>query len=114
MNYRLIQLNAHTDARGKLISLEAFKNIPFSLEQMCFICNTTMNESGKERLIIAISGFCQFVLEYGEAERIDVSLARPDLALYTGKGIRCRLKTSSEDCKLLILSPDKDQSQYYG
>lgn len=99
-----IQLNAHSDIRGKLISLEALKNVPFVLKQICFIYNTMLDESSKEQMIVAISGSCQFILEQG-IEQIKVSLDRPDLALYAGNDIRCKLKSSSKNCRLLVLSP---------
>lgn len=105
MNYRLIQLNAHSDIRGKLISLEALKNVPFVLKQICFIHNATLDELNKEQMIVVIDGSCQFILEQG-MEQIKVSLDRPDLALYMGNGIRCKLKKSSKNCRLLVLSSE--------
>jgi hypothetical protein len=105
MNYKLIQLNVHSDVRGKLISLEALKNIPFVLKQIRFICNTTLDESAREQMLVAISGSCQFILEQGR-KQIKVSIDRPDVALYTGKGMRCKLESFSKNCSLLILLPE--------
>jgi hypothetical protein len=113
MNYKLIQMNVHGDVRGKLISLEALKSVPFYLNQISFIHNAAIDESDKEQMIIAISGSCHFTLEQG-TKQIEVRLDHPDSALYTGRDVCCRLVTSSEDCKLLILSPDKDHAQYEG
>jgi hypothetical protein len=102
MNYKLIQLNEHSDARGKLISLEVLKNIPFALKQMYFVYDTESNKYCGEHMIIAINGSSQFILEQ-EGEQIEIIMDHPNIALYVGKEIRCKLTTSSQNCKLLIL-----------
>lgn len=37
MNYKLIKMNVFGDERGKLISLEGGKNIPFEIKRVYYI-----------------------------------------------------------------------------
>ena len=45
MNYKLIDMQIHGDHRGKLVSLEANKNIPFEIKRMYYMFDTLPNEA---------------------------------------------------------------------
>jgi len=73
MNYQLLPLEVHGDKRGKLVSLESEKNIPFEIRRVYYIFDTLPEESrGQhahrtlEQLVVAIDGSCQFVLDDGK------------------------------------------------
>lgn len=114
MNYKLINLEIHGDQRGKLISLESLKSIPFELKRIYYIFDTLPNESrgfhahkDLEQLIIAMDGSCRFVLDDGK-KRESVLLNRPDVGLYIGPGMWREMHDFSYGCKLVVLA-----SKYY-
>lgn len=114
MNYKLIPMNIHGDARGKLVSLESMRNIPFEFKRMYYMFDTLPNEARGfhahkelEQLIIAMDGACKFILDDGK-NREEVLLNRPDVALYIGKNIWREMHDFSYGCKLVVLA-----SEYY-
>ncbi|NLC93275.1 MAG: WxcM-like domain-containing protein [Treponema sp.] len=114
MNYRLIPMNIHGDARGKLVSLESMKNIPFEFKRMYYMFDTLPNEARGfhaqkelEQLIIAMDGACKFILDDGK-NREEILLNRPDVALYIGKNMWREMHDFSYGCKLVVLA-----SEYY-
>lgn len=119
MNYQLLPLEVHGDKRGKLVSLESEKNIPFEIRRVYYIFDTLPEESrGQhahrtlEQLVVAIDGSCQFVLDDG-IERTEIWLNRPDVGLYIGKNMWREMKHFSYGCKLMILASDYyDEKEY--
>ena len=114
MNYKLLDMTIFGDERGKLISLEGNRNIPFEIKRVYYIYDTLPNQArgqhahrSLEQIIIAIDGACQFVLDDGKT-REKVWLNRPDKALYIGKNMWREMKHFSYGCKLMILA-----SEYY-
>ncbi len=93
MNYKLIDMKVFGDERGKLVSLEGGKNVPFDIKRVYYIYDTLPEqERGKhahknlEQVIVAIDGACQFVLDDGKTQET-VWLNRPDIGLYIGPGM---------------------------
>ena len=93
MNYKLVNMEIHGDTRGKLVSLENLKNIPFEIKRVYYMFDTLPNESrgfhahkNLEQIIIAMDGACRFVLDDG-TKREEVLLNRPDVGLYIGKNM---------------------------
>ncbi|MBQ7905386.1 MAG: WxcM-like domain-containing protein [Spirochaetaceae bacterium] len=114
MNYKLIDMTVHGDHRGKLVSLEGNKNIPFEIKRMYYMFDTLPNESRGfhahtklEQIIIAMDGACRFVLDDGKT-REEVLLNRPDVGLYIGPGMWREMYDFSYGCKLVVLA-----SEYY-
>lgn len=114
MNYELIDMNVFGDERGKLVSLEGLKNIPFEIKRVYYIFDTLPEQErgmhahkDLEQLIIAIDGACEFILDDG-TNREHIWLNRPDKALYIGKNIWREMKHFSYGCKLMIIA-----SKYY-
>ena len=105
-------MNVIGDERGKLVSIEANKNISFDIKRVYYIFDTLPDqERGKhahknlEQLIIAIDGACQFVLDDGK-NREAVWLNRPDVGLYIGKNMWREMRHFSYGCKLMVLASD--------
>lgn len=119
MNYELINLKAFGDERGKLISLESSKNIPFDIKRVYYIFDTLPEQTRGchahrelEQIIVAIDGACQFVLDDGK-NRQEIWLNRPDVGLYIGKNIWREMRHFSYGCKLMILaSTYYDEKEY--
>ena len=110
MNYKLIKMDIFGDERGKLVSLESNKNIPFDIKRVYYIFDTIPEEKrGKhahkelEQIIIAIDGSCQFMLDDGE-KREEIWLNRPDIGLYIGKYMWREMRHFSYGCKLVVLA----------
>ena len=119
MNYKLFDMEVFGDERGKLVSLEGNKNIPFDIKRVYYIYDTLPEQArGQhahqelEQVIIAIDGACQFVLDDGET-RETVWLNRPDIGLYIGKNMWREMRHFSYGCKLMILaSTYYDEKEY--
>lgn len=112
MNYKILNFDVFGDSRGKLISLEGKKNIPFGIKRIFYIYDTSPEkERGKhahketEQIVIAIDGSCQFTLDDG-ITRETVYLNRPDIGLYIGKKIWNEMSNFSHGCKLMVLASD--------
>lgn len=119
MNYKLLNFNDHADARGKLVAIEALKDIPFEIRRVYYIFDTLPNESRGfhahktlEQIIIAMDGACRFVLDDG-TNREEVLLNRPDVGLYIGKNMWREMHDFSYGCKLVVLASEHfDEKEY--
>ena len=119
MNYKLLNFYIHGDNRGKLISLENLKEIPFEVKRVYYMFDTLPNESrgfhahkNLEQIIIAIDGACTFLLDDGTRKE-KVLLNRPDVGLYIGKNIWREMHDFSYGCKLVVLASDYyDEKEY--
>lgn len=119
MNYKLINLKVFGDERGKLVSLEGNKNVPFDIKRVYYIYDTLPEqERGKhahkslEQIIIAMDGACQFLLDDGSKQK-EVYLNRPDVGLYIGKNMWREMKHFSYGCKLMVLANEYyDENEY--
>lgn len=119
MDYKLLEMKVMGDERGKLVSLESERNIPFELKRVYYIFDTLPNqERGKhahknmEQIIVAMDGACEFVLDDGK-NRETVWLNRPDIGLYIGKNMWREMRNFSYGCKLMVLASDYyDEKEY--
>lgn len=119
MNYKLLSLQTIGDERGKLVSLESLKNLPFAIKRVYYMFDTLPDEprgfhahKELEQLVIAIDGACEFVLDDGKSKE-SVWLNRPDFGLYIGKNMWREMRNFSYGCKLMILASDYyDESEY--
>lgn len=114
MNYKLMNMKIHGDKRGKLVSVENLRTIPFEIKRVYYMFDTLPNESrgfhshkNLEQLIIAMDGACTFILDDGKV-REQVLLNRPDIGLYIGKNMWREMHDFSYGCKLVVLA-----SEYY-
>lgn len=114
-----MQMRVLGDSRGKIVSLESSKNVPFDIKRVYYIFDTSPDEDrGKhahrelEQIVIAIDGAVEFVLDDGSA-RESVLLNRPDVGLYIGKNMWREMRNFSYGCKLVVLASDfYDESEY--
>ncbi len=119
MNYKLINMQIFGDERGKLVSLEGCKNIPFDIKRVYYIFDTLPNQNrgmhahkNMEQIIIAMDGACQFILDDGKNKE-SVWLNRPDVGLYIGKNMWREMRHFSYGCKLMVLASDYyDEKEY--
>lgn len=119
MNFKLMQMRVLGDSRGKIVSLEGNKNVPFEIKRVYYIFDTSPDEDrGKhahrelEQIIIAIDGAVEFVLDDGQNREV-VLLNRPDVGLYIGKNMWREMRNFSYGCKLVVLASDfYDEGEY--
>lgn len=119
MNYKVLNLQVINDERGKLVSLESLKNLPFAIKRVYYMFDTSPDlprgfhaHKELEQLVIAIDGACEFVLDDGKSKE-SVWLNRPDVGLYIGKNMWQEMRNFSYGCKLMILASDYyDESEY--
>lgn len=119
LDYQLLNLKVLGDERGKLISLEGGKNIPFEIKRVYWIYDTLPDidrgfhaHKDLEQVIVAMDGACQFVLDDGKA-REEVWLNRPDVGLYIGKNMWREMRHFSYGCKLMVLASEHyDEKEY--
>lgn len=119
MNYKVLNLQVINDERGKLVSLESLKNLPFAIKRVYYMFDTSPDlprgfhaHKELEQLVIAIDGACEFVLDDGKNKE-SVWLNRPDVGLYIGKNMWQEMRNFSYGCKLMILASDYyDESEY--
>lgn len=110
MNYKLIDMHVIGDERGKLVSLESNKNIPFEIKRVYWIFDTIPDfprgchaHKNVEELIVAIDGSCKFILDDGNTKE-EVYLNCPYKALYIGKNMWREMHDFSYGCKLMVLA----------
>lgn len=119
MNYKIIRMQIHGDQRGKLVSLEGNKNVPFEIKRVYYIYDTLPDEDrgrhahkNMEQIVIALDGACEFILDDGKTKE-KVLLNRPDIGLYIGKNMWREMKNFSYGCKLMVLASDYyDEEEY--
>ena len=119
MNYKLIDMKVFGDSRGKLISLEGCRNVPFEIKRVYYIFDTLPNEArgfhahkNMEQIVVAMDGACEFILDDGKNKE-SVLLNRPDVGLYIGKNMWREMRNFSYGCKLMVLASDYyDESEY--
>lgn len=119
MNYKLFQLQTVCDERGKLISLEPSRNLPFEIKRVYYIFDTRpdMPRGGHahmnlEQMLVCMDGSCEILLDDGKS-REGVVLNRPDMGLYIGRSMWREMKNFSYGCKLMILASDfYDENEY--
>lgn len=107
------------DERGKLISLESNRNLPFELKRVYYIYDTLPDlvrgkhaHKNLEQIVVAIDGACQFYLDDGK-NTAEVWLNRPDKGLYIGKNMWREMRHFSYGCKLMVLASDYyDENEY--
>ena len=99
MNYKLIDMRVFGDERGKLISLEGNRNVPYDIKRVVYWIFDALPDQDRgmhahkdmEQIIVAMDGACQFVLDYGKTKE-KVWLNRSDVGLYIGKNMWREMK----------------------
>jgi len=119
MLINMLQLQAHGDERGLLISLEKGRNIPFEIKRVYYSFGTKggvvrgLHAHKKlKQLVVVVKGSCRFVLDDGK-ERVDVILDNPAQALYLNSNVWREIHDITEDCVCMVLADEVyDESDY--
>jgi len=110
MKPEYINFQSHGDDRGGLVAIEQFKDVPFAIERIYYIFDTTVGvrrgyhaHRDLQQVAIAINGSCRFVLDDGKS-RCDVLLGDKRVGLKIGSMIWREMYDFSPGCILLILA----------
>lgn len=111
-NFKKIKFKVFGDRRGKLISLEAMRNVPFEIKRVYYIFDTKEdvdrgNHSHPKlnQIVVCLSGSCKFYLE-DKCSRKTLKLNKPSDGLFIGKDVWRRMFDFSSDCVLMVLADD--------
>ncbi|WP_346682228.1 sugar 3,4-ketoisomerase [Megasphaera stantonii] len=109
----------HGDARGQLIALEEFKDIPFQIKRVYYMYDTVKDvvrgkhaHKSLQQILICIHGKCKILLDNGQEKKI-VPLEKPYEGLFVGNDIWREMYEFSPDAVLLVLASELyDESDY--
>ena len=109
----------HTDSRGKLIAIEAEKDVPFQIQRVYYIYDTKDGaprgfHAHKElqQYLVCMHGRCKVLLDDGE-ERVVIELNDPSEGLYIGPSTWREMYDFSPDAVLVVFASMRyDESDY--
>ncbi len=114
MENKLINFSVIGDARGNLVSIEALKNIPFSIKRVYYLYDLQKEiprgfHSHKElqQVLVCVKGSCTIILDNGK-ERVSYKLNQPNIGLFVDRMFWREMHDFSSDCVLLVIA-----SEYY-
>lgn len=104
----------HSDERGKLVAVEAFKDIPFEIKRVYYMYGVPENvrrgyhaHRNLEQVLVCVSGSCKILLDDGN-ERREVILDSPTKGLYIANFMWREMYDFSDNAVLMVLA-----SEYY-
>lgn len=102
----------HGDARGQLIALEEFKDIPFAIKRVYYMYDTVPGvrrgghaHQNLEQILICIHGSCKVLLDNGNEKKV-VFLEKPYEGLYISSNMWREMYDFSDDAVLMVLASD--------
>ncbi len=118
-HYSQINFDEFGDDRGSLVSVEAFKNLPFEIKRMYYIYKT---KSGIKRgchshktlkqCLIVVSGSCSILVDDGKAQDTFL-LNTPNQGLIIEGLIWRELFDFSDDAVVIVLANDYYENTTY-
>lgn len=107
------------DARGDLVSIEANKNIPFSVNRVYYLVNTQVGKSRGfhahkklQQVLICLKGRCTVTLDDGKS-REEVVLNSFSEGILIDSLIWREMHDFTDDCVLLVIANEYyDESDY--
>lgn len=118
-NVQLIDFNEIADHRGKLISLESYKNIPFDIKRIYYLYNTQKDaERGfhahinLKQVAVCVSGSCTIEVE-SLSGKDSYSMNTPNQGLFMEGIVWREIKNFSDNCVLIVLADELYQERDY-
>lgn len=110
--HKILTFDIHGDERGKLISLESIKNIPFDIRRVYYIFGTDSNlprgfhaHRKLKQILIAVNGSLKIKVETWN-EKAQYELNSPAKGLYLSGPVWREMFDFQNDCVLLVLASD--------
>jgi dTDP-4-dehydrorhamnose 3,5-epimerase-like enzyme len=115
----IVNFNVRENYDGKLVALEAGKDIPFEIKRVYYIWGNRFDViRGKhahrklEQIVICMAGSCDFVLDNG-TQRETVHLDGADKGIYIKNNIWREFTNFSSDCVIVVLASEHyDEADY--
>ncbi len=108
---KMLEFSQFGDERGYLVVLEAYKNIPFSIQRAFYIYGSDNSvvrgqhaNKESEFVLINVAGQSKVRIRNGHGDEIVYHLNRPHIGLYLPTMIWKDMYDFSEDSVLLVLS----------
>ena len=109
----------HGDARGQLVALEEFKDIPFQIKRVYYMYDTGEGvvrghhaHKSLQQILICIHGSCKIKLDNGRESKV-VPLEKPYEGLYVSNVMWREMYDFSPDAVLMMLASELyDESDY--
>lgn len=113
------EFQPHGDARGQLIALEEFKEIPFKIKRVYYMYDTGEGVSrgfhahkSLQQVLICVHGSCKIKLDDGTEQEI-VPLDKPYEGLYVSNVMWREMFDFSPDAVLMVLASELyDEADY--
>ncbi|QOP46118.1 sugar 3,4-ketoisomerase [Sulfurimonas paralvinellae] len=106
----LEELKVLGDNRGKLVALEANKQIPFDIQRIFYIYGTQEGvprgnhaHYKTKQFLIAVSGSCKVTLDTGKIQ-MTFKLNKPNVGLFQDALVWGTMHDFSPDCVLLVMA----------
>jgi len=109
----------HGDARGQLVALEEFKDIPFHIKRVYYLYETAEGvvrgyhaHKTLQQILVCIHGSCKIMLDNGCEKKV-VPLEKPYEGLYVPNAMWREMFDFSPDAVLLVLASELyDENDY--
>lgn len=112
MEIKTNKFQIHGDIRGKLISLEEFKNVPFDIKRIYYMFETTKGvvrgkhaHKSLNQILICVNGSCKILLDDGKDKEV-IILDKPDEGLFISNNIWREMFDFTSDAVLMVLASD--------
>jgi dTDP-4-dehydrorhamnose 3,5-epimerase-like enzyme len=117
--FKYIDIKSLGDDRGDLVSLEANKNIPFSIQRIYYIFDTEQDVSRGfhahkklKQVAFCIKGQCEMILDNG-SERETALLNSPNKGVLIEQMLWREMHNFSHDCILMVVASEHyDEDDY--
>lgn len=119
MDIKKYVFQPHGDARGELVAIEEFKDIPFRVKRIYYMYGVGQDvtrgyhaHKALEQILICIHGSCKIRLDNGKEKEI-VTLDKPNEGLYVANNMWREMFDFSEDAVLIVLASQLyDEADY--
>lgn len=109
----------HGDARGQLVALEEYKDIPFRIKRVYYMYDTVSDvvrgnhaHRSLEQILICIHGSCKIRLDNGTEKKV-IPLEKPYEGLYVSNVMWREMFDFSPDAVLMVLASELyDEDDY--
>lgn len=109
----------HGDARGQLIALEEFRDIPFRIKRVYYMYDTAEGivrgrhaHKSLEQILVCIHGSCKVRLDNGREKKV-VMLEKPYEGLYVANTMWREMFDFSEGAVLMVFASEPyDEADY--
>lgn len=109
----------HGDERGQLISLEEFKDIPFTIKRVYYMYDTKEGivrgqhaHKSLQQILVCIHGSCKILLDNGKEQKV-IPLEKPYEGLYVANNMWREMFDFSIDAVLLVFASELyDETDY--